>query len=146
MVESVNRHHGIVNKFLGDGFMAVFGAPLSDGRDSHNAVAASREIVARVAEENARGELPPTRIGIGLHAGQAVTGNVGSTRRKEYTIIDDTVNLASRIEQLNKEHGSQILVSETVYGALGDEAGEAVALGPISVRGLEEPVAVYRLA
>ena len=146
MVEAVNRHNGIVNKFLGDGFMAVFGAPLSDGRDSQNAVAAAREIVARVSEANASGEIPSTRIGIGLHAGEAVTGNVGSSRRKEYTIIGDAVNLASRIEQLTKEHGAQILVSGAVYRALDDDARDAMPLGSVQVRGLEEPVEVYRLA
>jgi adenylate cyclase len=77
MIDSVNRHHGIVNKFLGDGFMAVFGAPISDVSDCQNAVAASLEIIERVEAMSASGEIAPTRIRIGLHAGEAVTGNVG---------------------------------------------------------------------
>ncbi|HEX6624582.1 MAG TPA: adenylate/guanylate cyclase domain-containing protein, partial [Pyrinomonadaceae bacterium] len=91
MIEIVSRHRGIVNKFLGDGFMAVFGAPLSDGRDCANAVAAAREILARVEEEVAGGRVLPTRVGIGLHAGEAVTGSIGSSLRKEYTVIGDVV-------------------------------------------------------
>ena len=69
MVDIVNRHHGIVNKFLGDGFMAVFGAPIADGRNVQNGVAAAMEILARVEERNASAHIQPTRIGIGLHAG-----------------------------------------------------------------------------
>ncbi len=121
MIESINRYSGIVNKFLGDGFMAVFGAPISaDGRDSQNAVAAAREIIARVDELNTSGQIPPTRVGIGLHAGEAVTGNVGSALRREYTISGDVVNLASRIEQLNKQFQSRLLVSQAVHKALGE--------------------------
>jgi adenylate cyclase len=143
MVDSINRHNGIVNKFLGDGFMAVFGAPTSDGRDCRNAVAASREILLKLNELMIRGEIPPTRIGIGLHTGEAVTGTIGSELRKEYTIIGDTVNVASRLEQLNKQYQSQLLISEDVALAT-DEAGEP--LGELAVRGKSAPVTVFRLA
>jgi adenylate cyclase len=119
-IEIVGRHNGIINKFLGDGFMAVFGAPVSDGRDVSNAVHAALEILDCVEEMNRKGEIAPTRIGMGLHAGSAVTGNVGSDERKEYTIIGDTVNLASRIEQLNKEYGSSLLVTDAVYSVMKD--------------------------
>jgi adenylate cyclase len=146
MIESINRHHGIINKFLGDGFMAVFGAPLSDGRDIHNAVLAAQDILAKIAELNAAGHIPPTRIGIGLHAGEAITGNVGSAARKEYTIIGDAVNLASRIEQLNKQFHSQLLVSDVVWQAIASHGYNAEALGAVSVKGHEQLVQVYKLA
>src|SRR5215475_14343319 len=93
MIEIVNRHNGIINKFLGDGFMAVFGAPLSDGKDCENAVRSAKEILERVKEETDRGAILPTQVGIGLHAGKAVTGSIGSAVRKEYTVIGDVVNL-----------------------------------------------------
>ena len=86
MIEIVNRNNGIINKFLGDGFMAVFGAPLSDGNDCANAVRSAREILEKVEEEVQRGSILPTTVGIGLHAGQAVTGSIGSALRKEYTL------------------------------------------------------------
>jgi len=145
-IDSVNRHHGIVNKFLGDGFMAVFGAPISDPSDCRNAVAAAREMVETVKRMSASGEIVPTRIRIGLHAGEAVTGNVGSTARKEYTIIGDVVNLASRLEQLNKQFGSQILVSETVAERLNGPLDGATPHGAIQVKGREQPVQVYEIS
>ncbi len=146
MIDSVNRHKGIVNKFLGDGFLAVFGAPVSDGRDSRNAVAAAREILKRVQALNAFEGGPPTRVGMGLHAGPVLAGTVGSTSRREYTIIGDTVNVASRIEALNKQFGSCLLVSEAVWREAGADAADAEVLGPVAVKGKDEPVPVYRLA
>ena len=147
MIEIVNQHHGIVNKFLGDGFMAVFGAPLSDGRDCANAVGAAREILSRVEEEVAGGNVLPTRVRIGIHAGEAVTGNIGSSVRKEYTVIGDVVNTASRIEQLNKEFGSQLLISEAVWEAARDDVPDGVLpMGHVAVRGREEPIKIYRVA
>ncbi|MBM3533989.1 MAG: adenylate/guanylate cyclase domain-containing protein [Alphaproteobacteria bacterium] len=143
MVEAVDRHHGIVNKFLGDGFMAIFGAPLSDPRAAEHALAAAREILAEIDRRAAAGEAVP-RVGIGLHLGMAMTGNVGSARRKEYTVIGDAVNLAARIEQLNKELGSRLLVSGAVAEALGATPGSAERLAA-TVKGYAAPITVWRL-
>jgi adenylate cyclase len=146
MIDAVNRHDGIVNKFLGDGFMAVFGAPITDASDCRNAVKASLEILERVDAMSAAGEIAPTRIRIGLHAGEAVTGNVGSLARKEYTIIGDVVNLASRLEQLNKQFGSRLLVSEMVTDRLDSQPARAIPHGEVLVKGREQPIHVYELA
>jgi len=140
----VNAHHGIINKFLGDGFMACFGAPLSDGRDTQNAVRAALEIARAVERMSADGTIPPTRIGIGLHAGTAVTGSVGSDERREYTLIGDTVNVASRVEQLTKQYGVVLLVTEAVWHVVKDEY-QARPFETVAVRGREAPVAVYAL-
>jgi adenylate cyclase len=145
LVDAVDRHNGIVNKFLGDGLLAIFGAPIDDPLEAANAVAAAREMLTSIEASNA-GHAWPIRLGIGIHIGQAVAGTVGSPRRKEYTVIGDTVNLASRLERLNKEVGSQLIVSDTVREAAGDAVGEALPLGPLPVRGYEEPVTVWRLA
>jgi adenylate cyclase len=147
MIEIVNRNNGIINKFLGDGFMAVFGAPLSGDHDCLNAVTASREILTRLKEDVADGLLPETKIGIGLHAGEAVTGNIGSSLRKEYTVIGDVVNLASRIEKLNKRFDSELLVSEQVWEeAFSKRLDDATPRGFVQVRGRETPIKIYQLA
>jgi adenylate cyclase len=143
-VEIVNRHHGIVNKFLGDGFMAVFGAPLVMGNHCQNAISAARELVAEIKRATDAGEIPPTRIGIGLHSGEALVGNIGSAERREYTVIGDVVNVAFRIEQLNKELKSNFLVSESVQESAGNVEGvESSASVPI--RGRNATVRVYKL-
>jgi len=146
MIEIVNRNHGVINKFLGDGFMAVFGAPFSDGRDSQNAVKAAREVIQTLHQEVLSGRIQPTNVGIGLHTGNAVTGNVGSSQRKEYTIIGDVVNLASRVESLNKQFDSQLLISDAVKNAIRKEAADAISLGKVAVKGRLDPVEVFKLA
>ncbi|NBU99411.1 MAG: adenylate/guanylate cyclase domain-containing protein, partial [Spirochaetia bacterium] len=123
IIDIINKNNGIVNKFLGDGFMAVFGAPISGEDDVKNAIQSSFEILERIQLEITKGNIPATNVGIGLHAGKAVTGNVGSATRKEYTIIGDVVNLASRIEQLNKKYATQILVSEDVWNLYDKKRG-----------------------
>jgi adenylate cyclase len=143
-VEIVNRHHGIVNKFLGDGFMAVFGAPLVMGNHCQNAINAARELVAEIKRATDTGEIPPTRIGIGLHSGEALVGNIGSAERREYTVIGDVVNVAFRIEQLNKELNSSFLVSESVHETAGklDSVESSVSL---PIRGRNATVRIYKL-
>jgi adenylate cyclase len=145
-VDIVNRNHGIINQFLGDGFMATFGAPLATGRDSANAIAAAHELVAGVRRLAESGRIPPVAIGVGLHAGEVVSGNVGSELRKQYSITGNVVILASRIEQLNKQHGSQILASGEVLAAAGGPAPSDEALGPVHVKGREGPIELFRLA
>jgi adenylate cyclase len=145
MIDAVNRNGGIVNKFLGDGFMAVFGAPLSNGKDTRSAVTAAREILKELEELTSQNKIPPTRVGIGLHCGEAVTGNVGSRSREEYTVIGDVVNVASRIEGLNKELDSQILASDAVWKDIGGDVEGAVLRGEFKVKGRERPIPIYQL-
>lgn len=145
-VHVVNRNHGIINQFLGDGFMATFGAPIATGRDCGNALAAARELVEAIRGLSEAGRIPPISIGIGLHAGEAVSGNIGSALRKQYSITGNVVILASRIEQLNKDFGSQILASREVLEAAGKELGAYESLGPVSVKGRLDPIEIYRLA
>ncbi|MCI0695406.1 adenylate/guanylate cyclase domain-containing protein [candidate division KSB1 bacterium] len=146
IIEIINRHHGLINQFLGDGFMATFGAPISYGNDCRHAVEAALEIIARVKAESESGNIPPTRVGIGIHAGEAVTGNVGTPLRRQYSITGNVVILASRLEQLNKQYQSQLLISEEVWEAIGRNARDAVALGPAQIKGRDEPVFLYKLA
>jgi adenylate cyclase len=144
LVDILDRHGGIVNKFLGDGFLALFGAPLEAPDPAHRAVAAAREMLEANARINEATSWP-LRIGIGIHLGEVVAGSIGSPRRKEYTVIGDTVNFASRLEALNKDFNSQFLISAAVRDALGEAGGDAVSLGEVEIRGYEQPMAVWRL-
>jgi adenylate cyclase len=143
IVEIISKHNGIINKFLGDGFMAVFGAPIHSIQNEKNALNASIEIIEKLRQLERENLIHPTKVGIGLHSGEAVTGNVGSNHRKEYTIIGDVVNLASRIEQLNKQFDSTILISSEVFNRLDKAYG--VLCGEVIVKGRLEPVKVYKV-
>jgi adenylate cyclase len=148
MIDIINQNDGVVNKFLGDGLMAVFGAPISKGDDVKNAINASMQIINRVQRDSSSGVILPTRIGIGLHCGKAVTGNIGSKLRKEYTVIGDVVNMASRIEQLNKKYQSCVLVSEEVFKSAGADSKElemAIKHGPVPIEGMNKEVILYQL-
>ena len=147
LVDVVSSHHGVINKFLGDGFMAVFGAPLSDGRDRENAVRAALAIIEVVEELKDNDMIPSVEIGVALHSGEATTGTIGSRRRKEYTVIGDTVNVASRLEKLNKAFASRLLVSQEVWDAVAGrvEGIQGERMEPVHVKGRSEPVVCYRL-
>jgi adenylate cyclase len=144
LVEILDRHGGIVNKFLGDGFLALFGAPFEAEDPAHRAVSAGREMLAAMERINAHSSWP-LRIGIGIHFGEVVAGNIGSPRRKEYTVIGDTVNFAARLEALNKDFNSQFLISSSVHDALGQDGGDAVSLGEVPVRGYDKPMTIWQL-
>ncbi|HEY2537951.1 MAG TPA: adenylate/guanylate cyclase domain-containing protein, partial [Stellaceae bacterium] len=145
MIEAIDRHGGFINKFLGDGFLAIFGAPLDDPAAARHAVEAAREILAEIDERGLSHGPWPLKIGIGLHVGSAVTGNVGSPRRKEFTAIGDTVNLASRLEQLTKEYPARLIISDSMMAELGAAAGGARPLGAVAVKGYAEPVPIWGL-
>ncbi len=145
-VDAVLSRNGIVNKFTGDGFMAIFGAPIEDPAACRAGVDAALDIVARVAALVAEGKVPETRVGIGLHAGKAVVGNIGSAERKEYTVIGDVVNVASRVESLNRDLGSTVLVTDEVWRAAAEHDRDALARHELPIRGRVEPVQVWQLA
>jgi adenylate cyclase len=121
----------------------LFGAPLADPAAARNALAAAQEMIDTVAGWNDAHPGWALRVGIGIHLGEAVTGTVGSPQRKEYTVIGDTVNLAARLEQLTKEMGAQLLVSQSVLDAAPCDG--AVDLGPVAIRGYDEKVRVWRI-
>ncbi len=147
MVESVMRHHGVVDKFIGDAIMAVFGAPVPEPDDALHAIQAALEMRERLIQINvafkARG-LPEIRTGIGLHYGQVVAGNMGHVERMEYTVIGDTVNVASRLEGMTKDLKSDIVMSEALFLQVKDHV-IAEPLERIHVKGRDGDLKVYRL-
>lgn len=147
MVESVLQHHGVVDKFIGDAIMAVFGAPVPEPEDPLHAVRAALAMRRRLEKINenfrARG-LPQIRTGVGLHYGQVVAGNMGHSERMEYTVIGDTVNLASRLEGMTKELGCDVVISEDLYQQVKDHV-VVEPLKRLKVKGRDQEVLVYRL-
>lgn len=144
LVRIVNANSGIVNKFLGDGFLAVFGAPIHSENFCQLALTAAHEMLKEVKRLEAAGEIHPTQLGIALHSGVAIVGEIGSEEKKEYTVIGDVVNVAFRIEALNKELNSQLLISAPVCERAG--VTNAEAMEPRPIRGRRDPIQLYRLA
>lgn len=149
MVDCVLEHDGVLDKFIGDAVMAVFGAPISHGtqKDAENAVACALAMGRRLDEINARRAArgqPEIRIGIGLHTGELVAGNIGSPRRMEYTVIGDTVNTCSRLEHLTKDHGRRTLLSSTTAGFVAARFG-TVEVGTVPIRGRAEALSIHGL-
>jgi adenylate cyclase len=147
MVTAVMSEDGVVDKYIGDAIMAVFGAPVPKPADAVHAVRAAVKMSEALAELNkrlaARG-LAPLGTGIGIHTGDVVAGNIGSERRMEYTVIGDAVNLASRLETATKELGVHILISDDTYELTKDHI-EARPVKEIHVKGRAKPVMTYEV-
>jgi adenylate cyclase len=147
MINIIDAHQGVINQFLGDGFMATFGAPVSIGNSSQHATDASLEIIDKIDSEFNKGNIPKTRIGIGLHYDEAVTGNIGSSIRKQYSITGSVVIMASRIEQLNKKYNTSLLISEGVYNQLNNVTQTTfLGIGTSKIKGNEKLVSLYKFA
>ncbi len=147
MVDVILSHRGLVQDFIGDGILAVFGAPLDDPEHAWHAVSAALGMQAALGRLNERWHSEgraPLAMGVAVHTGPAFAGNVGSPRKKKYAVLGDTVNTTSRIEGLNRELGTTILVSATTLGAVEDRV-RARDRGAVSVKGKADPVQVVEL-
>jgi adenylate cyclase len=147
MTAAIFRHRGMVNDFIGDAVMAIFGSPLADRDHALHAVRAARDMEAALAALNVRWTAegrPALRMGIGIHTGNVFAGNVGGKSRLKYTIVGDAVNLASRVEGINKELGTTMLITEGTYRLVTDWV-TVRDCGPVPVKGRNETVRVYEL-
>jgi adenylate cyclase len=147
MVDVILKHNGTLDKYLGDGLMAVFGAPYPSGDDAADALRAAIGMLQALRAFNRRratATLPRLQMGFGLNTAEVVSGNIGSLKRMDYTVIGDGVNLASRLEGANREYGTQLLVSEFT---MADLTGTYLLreVDRLRVRGRQQPVAVFEV-
>jgi adenylate cyclase len=147
MDTAIRAHGGLVLQFIGDEIEAVFGAPLDNPRHADAAVAAAREMSQRLELWNSgrqRDAKPALRHGIGIHTGTVIAGNIGSSERLSYALVGDAVNVASRIQALNKDFGTHMLVSAATHARLSSTLG-LEALPAVHVKGRSAEVAVFAL-
>lgn len=145
MSRAISAHRGHVSKFMGDGIMALFGAPDPNPWQTADAVEAALAMRAALVSYNAElrdGGLPELAFGVGVHRGIAIAGVIGSEQLVEFTVIGDTVNVASRIESMTRTHGVDILVTDDVKQHLGDRF-RLRAMPPTPVKGKPEPIATW---
>ena len=148
MTGLVFEHHGTLDKYIGDAVMAFWGAPFEEPGHAARGCQTALKMMDRVREMQKKWEAegkPHLDIGIGLNTGVASVGNMGSVLRYGYTALGDTVNLSSRLEGLNKDYGTHILVNETTYAAAKDEGFVFRELDLIRVKGKLQPVTIYEL-
>jgi len=147
MGEVVMAHRGMVDKFIGDCLMAVFGAPFAQpahARLACEAALAMRECLGRLQERWRAAGLPPIEMRIGINSGDVVIGNMGTAQRLDYTVMGDAVNVAARLEAANRELGTRILISGATLRAAGP-AFDTTSRGHLRVKGRGEPVEAYEL-
>jgi len=144
----IKQHGGTVNRFIGDAIMAIWGAPLADEKHALNACLAARDMqldMRKLREDFSQRGLPPIFMRVGVHTGPAIVGNLGASDRFDYTAIGDSVNLAARLEGVNKFYGTEILVSNATVQLLGG----ALPLRPVDrviVKGKTEAVEIFTVS
>jgi adenylate cyclase len=147
MTAIVLRNGGMLDKYVGDAIMAVFGAPLELENHAFVACKTALEMMEELRSLQEAWEKESKAIldiGIGINTGEMIIGNVGSPKRMDYTVIGDNVNLASRLEGVNREFGTHIIISESTY-EMANEHITVRGLGEIKVKGRERQVAIYEL-
>ena len=148
LFDAVAAHDGVLDKFLGDGVMAVYGAPLSRGPDAVNAVSSALAMINALVAINSRRRgrgAPELQLGLGVTTGEVVAGTIGSPKRMDYTVIGDSVNLASRLQELTRDYGIDLLVCERT-AALVESRFEVRLVDRIRVRGRTNPCAIYAIS
>lgn len=143
----ITKHNGVINKFIGDAVMAIFGEPIQDINHAQNSVKCAFDMLKKVDELQAKWLFegkPKIEIGIGINTGEAFVGNIGSEKRLEYTVIGDTVNLASRIESYNKVYKSNFLISSSTYSQVSDFV-DVIKIADVQIRGKAKKMDIYEV-
>ncbi len=143
----ITKYNGVINKFIGDAVMAIFGEPIQDINHPQNAVKCACEMLKKVDQLQDKWLFegkPKIEIGIGINTGEAFVGNIGSETRLEYTVIGDTVNLASRIESYNKVYKTNMLISSTTYSYVSDIV-DVIKIADVTIRGKSKKMDIYEV-
>ncbi|MBQ8459084.1 adenylate/guanylate cyclase domain-containing protein [bacterium] len=143
----ITKYNGVINKFIGDAVMAIFGEPIQDINHAQNAVKCAYEMLKKVEylrEKWLYEGKPKIEIGIGINTGEVFIGNIGTETRMEYTVIGDTVNLASRIESYNKVYRTNLLVSSSTYSHIADIA-DVIKISEVQIRGKAKKMNIYEV-
>ena len=147
MIDVIMGHQGTVSDFIGDGILAVFGAPLDDPEHAWHAVEAALGMQEALRHLNARWlaeDRPSLAMGVAVNTGEVFAGNIGSARKMKYAVMGDTVNIVARIESLNRDLGTEILISAATYAAVADRV-RALDRGEVTVKGRGEAIAILEL-
>lgn len=143
----ISKHNGVINKFIGDAVMAIFGEPIQDPDHAVNAIRCANDMLKKVKELQVKwleeGK-PKIEIGVGINTGEVFVGNIGSEKRLEYTVIGDTVNLASRLESYNKIYKTQFLISSSTYEFVRGIA-DVIKISEVKIRGKEKKMNIYEV-
>lgn len=143
----ITKYNGVINKFIGDAVMAIFGEPIQDIKHPQNAVKCAYEMLKKVEQLREKWIFegkPKIEIGIGINTGEAFVGNIGSEKRLEYTVIGDTVNLASRIESYNKVYKTNLLISSSTYSSVSDIV-DVIKIADVTIRGKSKKMDIYEV-
>lgn len=143
----ITKYNGVINKFIGDAVMAIFGEPIQDINHPQNAVKCACEMLKKVDQLQDKWLFegkPKIEIGIGINTGEAFVGNIGSEKRLEYTVIGDMVNLASRIESYNKVYKTNMLISSSTYSCVSDIV-DVIKIGDVTIRGKAKKMDIYEV-
>ncbi len=145
VIDIINQHQGVVFQILGDGLMACFGSPVENVLHADMAFHASNRILTKIKELSEANAIPHTRIGIGLHCGPLVAGNIGNQQRKQFSVSGTPVIVASRLEQLNKKFNTEFLISEQVLKNISQGNTKISFLAEETLRGIELPLRVHKV-
>ncbi len=143
----ITKYNGVINKFIGDAVMAIFGEPIQDINHPQNAVKCACEMLKKVEQLQDKWLFegkPKIEIGIGINTGEAFVGNIGSEKRLEYTVIGDMVNLASRIESYNKVYKTNMLISSSTYSHVSDIV-DVIKIADVTIRGKAKKMDIYEV-
>lgn len=143
----ISKHKGVINKFIGDAVLAIFGEPIQDKNHALNAVLCANEIHENIVQLQSKLEAmdkPMIEIGIGINTGEAFVGNIGTSKRLEYTVIGDTVNTASRIESYNKVYKTKFLISECTYSHVSSIC-DVIKIKDVEIRGKSQRINIYEV-